>query len=132
MLKVAMGSGASEVDEVAAEPVVDTDMVVEESELSVEMLTLVEVSALVLVVERTEVVSVEVEASSVDDVFVVVVSVEEVVLVTEPLGVDDVVAEEGIDSVEEEAELAEDVVGTDAESGPSDIATTLLAITCRM
>lgn len=105
MLKAAMGSGAAEVDEVAAEVIVDTDMVVEEIALVVEMLAVVEVSAVALVVERTEVVSVEVEDSSVD-VALVVVSVEEALAV-------DVVSPLVDDVGTEEAELAEDVMAND-------------------
>lgn len=133
MLKVAIGSGPSEVDEVAAEVVVDPDGMEEEIVL-VEMLAVVEVSAVTLVIERMEVISAEVEDSSVDDALVVV-SVEAVVVATDVLAVDvasppvdDVVTEEAIDSIEEEAELTEDVVNADTES--DELVTTILGITC--
>lgn len=124
MLKVAMGSGAAEVEEVAAEVTVDTDMVVEGIALVVEMLVVVEVSVVALVVERTEVASVEVEDSSVDAALVVV-SVEEALAV-------DVVSPLVDDVVTEEAELAGDVVDTDTESETRRVSlvTTILGITC--
>lgn len=105
MLKVGRGSGASEVEEVAAEVVVHTDMDVEEIALVVEMLVAVKMSVVVPVAGRTDVVSVEVEESSVGDALAVDVSVGAVVVDVMSPSADDVVTEEVMDSVEVEADV---------------------------